>query len=74
MKTLKPIEPKKKQRAIIQGVLTQIEMDMFDGDYEAFDELMCCLLSNKANEKALWNYLGDNVQEKIMEGKLDFRY
>lgn len=74
VEVLLPKEPTDKQRALIQGVIAQIEQDFKDQDYEALDELLCCLLRKTANENALLNYLGDNVRELMMEGKLNFKY
>jgi len=74
VKVLRPKEPTKKQRALIQGFITQVERDLNDGDYEALDELLCCLMTKKENENAIFNYLGDDINEQIHEGKLDYRY
>jgi len=74
MKPLTPIEPNKSQRAIIQGFIAQVEKDLNDNDYSALDELMCCLLSKKENQLAIWNYLGDNITDAIVEQKLTFKY
>lgn len=74
VEVLLPKEPTKKQRALIQGVIAQIEKDLRDQDYDALDELLCCLLTKKANENALLEYLGDNVLELMTEGKLNFKY
>lgn len=73
-KQLEYKEPTKKQRALIQGFISMVEKDLNDGDYEALDELLACLMTKKENEKAIWNYLSDDVHEQIMEGKLQFRY
>lgn len=74
VEVLLPKEPTKKQRALIQAVITQIEKDLKDQDYDALDEVLCCLLTKKANENALLEYLGDNVIELMTEGKLQYRY
>lgn len=71
---LKPIEPKKKQRALIQAYIAQVEQDFKDEDYSGLDELLCCLMSKKENENAIFNYLGDNVLERMIEQKLQFKY
>lgn len=71
---LRPITPKRKQRALIQAVIAQIEDDIQTKDFEAFDELLCCLLGKKANQNALFNYLGDNIKEQMIEGKLPFKW
>lgn len=74
VEVLRPIEPNKKQRALIQALIMQIEDDLKDRDYEALDELFCCLLRKKANENAMLNYLGDDTRELMIEGKLPFKY
>jgi hypothetical protein len=73
-KVLRPKEPTKKQRALIQGFIEMVEKDLNDGDYEALDELLCCLLTKKENEKAIFNYLSDDIVERMHENKLNFRY
>jgi len=73
-KVLRPKEPTKKQRALIQGFIEMVERDLNDGDYEALDELLCCLLRKKENETAIFNYLSDDVVERMLENKLNFRY
>lgn len=74
VEVLLPKEPTKKQRALIQGFIAQVEKDLFDGDYEALDELLCCLMTKKENQTAIFNYLGDDINEMIHEGKLQYRY
>lgn len=69
-----PKEPTKKQRALIQGFIEQVEGDLRVGDYEALDELLSILMRNKKNETAIFNYLSDDIVERIHENKLDFRY
>lgn len=77
-----PNQPKKKkekkpsnmERTLIQAFIEQFENDLKDKDYTAIDEVLTMLITKKSNQKAMIGFLSDDVRERMIEGKLQFRY
>jgi len=65
----------KMEKVIIEhAALNQIEEDIHYGDYEAYSEMMNCLMNNPDNMIILWNYLSENIQENVNKGLTRIRY
>lgn len=73
-KKKKAKEPSNMERSLIQAFIEQFEKDLKDKDYTAIDEVLTFLIKRKGNQKAMIDFLSDNVRERMIENKLPFRY
>jgi hypothetical protein len=65
---------KKEKQALIQGIIAQLEVDLENGEFDSLNCMFDTLLKSKKNATILYEYLGDNILEMLIEGKLNYKY
>ena len=61
-------------KLLMHEVLNQIEADINDFDFDAFDELMEKLLQSNMNKELFFSFLSDSAQKNIRDGLTVCRY
>ena len=59
---------------LMHAVINQVESDINEFDYDAFDELLNKLMENVANVALLIGFLSDKERELWLEDKTNQRY
>ena len=56
------------------AVINQLEQDFEDQDYDALSEMLGLLMEDERSAKILTEYIGDELREQFLEGKVTIRY